>query len=225
MKTLVLSLAVTFTFAAAGCKKAEKQKEPAKPTAAQPAKPAEPPKPNAAPAPAAAGALQPGKYAVDPGHSAVIFKAKHFGAGYTYAWFKEFEGSFTVDADPAKSAVDVTVKVGSVDSRIPKRDAHLASPDFFNAAQFPTATFKSTKVEKAADGWNVTGDFTLRGKTKSVTAKVTPVGNGKSPKGQVLGGFEGKLMLNRQDFDVKFMTGALGDDIEVTLALEGALQK
>ena len=230
MKMIVLSLAATLSLGFAGCKKAEKPKEAPKPPQAQqqPApKPTEPPKPNTPPIPAgtATGALQAGKYAVDNGHSAVIFKAKHMGAGYTYAWFKEFDGSFTVDADPAKSSVELTVKTESVDTRVPKRDNHLRSPDFFNAAQFPTATFKSTKVEKAADGWNVTGDFTLRGKTKSVMAKVTPVGNGKNPMGKVLGGFEGKLTLNRNDFDVKFMPGALGDDVELTLSLEGVLQQ
>jgi polyisoprenoid-binding protein YceI len=99
------------------------------------------------------------------------------------------------------------------------------SPDFFNSAQFPTATFKSTSISKATDGtWNVSGDFTLRGATKPVTAKVALVGSGKDPMGKTLGGVEAKLTITRHDFGVSFMKGALGDDIEITIALEGNLQ-
>jgi polyisoprenoid-binding protein YceI len=163
-----------------------------------------------------------GKYAVDPIHSAVLFRSRHFGAGAVYGWFKEFEGSVTVDPDPAKSSVELTVKTASLDTRMGKRDDHLRSPDFFNAAQFPTATFKSTKLEKAGDGsWSLSGDLTVRGVTKPVSAKLNALGTGKAPNGKVLAGFEAKLTVNRHDFGVSFMKGALGDEVEITVAVEG----
>ena len=235
MKKLVLAAIATVALGTVACKKHEAQKPAPKaeapkaeaPKAEAPkAAPATPPTAAAAPAPGAAtGDIAPGKYTVDNVHSAVLFKARHFGAGFTYAWFKEFDGSFTVDADPAKSSIDFTVKTASVDSRNEKRDGHLKSPDFLNAMQFPTATFKSTKIDKAGDGsWNVTGDFTLRGKTKAVTARVQPLGTGKTPPpaGKTIAGFEGKFTVNRHDFDVSFGKGGLGDDVEITVALEGA---
>jgi polyisoprenoid-binding protein YceI len=211
------TLIVFLALAGSACKKKETPSAP-KPSVA-------PAAPSGASAPAATASIPPGRYLIDNVHSAILFKAKHFGAGYTYAWFKDFEGSFTVDPDPTKSAVEVTVKTASVESRVEKRDHHLRSPDFFNAAQFPTATFKSKTVSKAADGtWNVSGDLTLRGQTRPVTAKVTLVGSGKDPKGSTLAGVEATLTVPRHDFGVSFMKGALGDNIEVTIALEGILQ-
>jgi polyisoprenoid-binding protein YceI len=217
MKTTLFSLSALALLAASGCKKAEKPKEaPAVPKAA----PA--PSPSAAPV---ASPVSPGRYVVDPVHSAVLFKVRHFGAGNVYAWFGDFEGSFVADADPTKSRVEVTVKTASIDTRVEKRNNHLRSPDFFNAAQFPTATFRSTRVERAADGnWSLSGDLTVRGKTKQVAATVVPLGMGKSPDGTVLAGLEAHLKVNRQDFDVKFMTGLLGDEIDITIALEGKKQ-
>jgi polyisoprenoid-binding protein YceI len=168
---------------------------------------------------------RPGAYAVDPVHTFVFFKVQHFGAGYTYGQFKDVQGKFVLDADPARSSLDLSIKTASVDTNNAKRDGHLQSPDFFNAAMFPAITFKSTKVAKAADGsLDVTGDLTIRGKTKSVTAKVAAVGAGEDPQKKYRAGFEGKASINRQDFDVSFMKGLLGDSVEITLGLEGVAQ-
>ena len=77
-------------------------------------------------------------YRVDPVHSSVIFRVKHFGVGYFYGRFNEASGAFVVDAaNPSMSSVEVQVKADTVDTHNPKRDQHLKSPDFFNAKQFP----------------------------------------------------------------------------------------
>jgi polyisoprenoid-binding protein YceI len=157
-------------------------------------------------------------------HSFSLFKIQHFGAGFVYGWFKETDGKFVVADDPTKSSLELSIKADSIDTHNAKRDGHLQSPDFFNAAQFPTITFKSTKVAKAADGFDVTGDLTIRGKTKSITAKVAPTGGGEDPQKKYRGGFEGHVTINRNDFDLGFMPGALGDTVEITLALEGIAQ-
>src|SRR5262249_28549578 len=172
-----------------------------------------------------APAPKAGAYAVDPAHSFVLFKIHHFGAGFVWGQFKETEGKIALADDPAKDSIELSIKTTSVDTHNAKRDAHLQSPDFFNAAQFPAITFKSTKVARNADGTlDVTGDLTIRGKTKAVTAKVTPTGAGEDPMKKYRVGFEGRATLNRNDFDVSFMPGALGDNVEIILALESVAQ-
>ncbi len=174
---------------------------------------------------AAANAPKAGTYVVDPVHSFTLFKIHHFGAGFVYGWFKETSGKLVVDADPRKSSLELAIKADSIDTHDAKRDEHLRSSSYFNVMQFPIITFKSTKVVPAADGQlEVTGDLTIRGKTKSVTAKVTPTGAGEDPQRKYRGGFEGRVTIDRNDFGLGFMPGALGDDVEITIALEGVAQ-
>jgi polyisoprenoid-binding protein YceI len=174
---------------------------------------------------AAPPAPKAGAYAIDPAHSFALFKIQHFGAGFVWGQFKEMEGKIALADDPAKDTIDLSIKTASVDTHHAKRDAHLQSPDFFNAVQFPAITFKSTKVAKNADGTlDVTGDLTIRGKTRSVTAKVTPTGAGDDPMKKYRVGFEGHVTVNRNDFDVSFMPGLLGDNVEIILALESVAQ-
>jgi polyisoprenoid-binding protein YceI len=164
----------------------------------------------------------PGTFHVDPTHSTVLFKVRHLGAGYIYGWFKEFSGSFTIDADPKKSHVDLSVKAASVDTRDEERNANIAGPDFLNAKQFPELTFKSTSVDVSGAGWRVTGDLTIHGITKPVTFTAAPVGDGKDPQGTRLVGVEARFPISRGDFGVTFMPGVVGPEMELIIALEGA---
>src|SRR5437879_3709531 len=110
------------------------------------------------------------EYVLDEAHSGVNFKISHIGLSWTFGRFKEVSGSCTLDAAaPAKSAFNLTIKADSIDTNNQKRDDHLKSPDFFNATQFPTITFKSTAVKPVEGGLEVTGDFTMHGVTKAVT--------------------------------------------------------
>lgn len=168
----------------------------------------------------AAPKAKPGTYAIDPVHSFVLFKVQHFGVGHIWGQFNEIDGKITLADDAAKSGVDVSIKTASINTHNTKRDAHLQSPDFFNAAQFPTITFKSTAVKATADGFDVTGDLTIRGKTKSITAKAAAIGAGEDPMKKYRVGFEARATVNRQDFDVSFMPGAIGDQVELILAIE-----
>ena len=150
-------------------------------------------------------------YKVDPGHSQVLFTTTYFGHSHFTGRFNGFSGTI-VDG----TSIELTVEIGSVDTGIDKRDGHLKAPDFFNAKQFPQATFKSTAWKKTGDNtWDVTGDFTLRGKTKSVTAKITKVGTGKDPKGNERGGFDAVLSIDRHDFGVDYGKGGLGAKAEI----------
>lgn len=125
-----------------------------------------------------------------------------------------------------------TVKVASVDTNEAKRDEHLRSADFFDAAKFPEIRFVSTSVKSAGDRrYDVTGDLTLRGVTRRVTLPVTFLGVQKDPWGNEKAGFETAVTLNRKDFGVSWnkaldQGGAiLGDDVSVSISLETARAK
>jgi polyisoprenoid-binding protein YceI len=164
----------------------------------------------------------PGSFEVDATHSTVLFKATHAGAGYVYGWFKDVSGAFTIDADPAKSHVELSVKVASVDTRDDERNANIAGPDFLNAKQFPELTFKSTRVDATATGWHIAGDLTIHGATKSVAFDAVLVGDAKGPQGRRLVGVEARFTITRGDFGVLFMPEMVGPDLELIVALEGA---
>ena len=108
---------------------------------------------------------------IDSSHTRTGFSVKHLVISDVKGEFGKTAGKVQIDdADLSKSSVEVTIEVGSVDTRDEKRDNHLKSADFFDAAKFPTITFKSTKVAPGKDGaLTVTGDLTMRGVTKPVT--------------------------------------------------------
>jgi polyisoprenoid-binding protein YceI len=163
-------------------------------------------------------------YQVDPVHSSVVFRVKHMGVGYSYGRFNDIGGTFAFDdKDPAATSFDIQLKADSVDTANAKRDTHLKSPDFLNAKEFPTITFKSKEVRPNKDGgYEVTGDLTLRGVTKTITVRMHHVGSGKDPfGGGTRTGFEGNFTVKRKDFGINFMPDALGDDIWILVGFEG----
>lgn len=162
-------------------------------------------------------------YQVDPVHSAVVFRVKHMNASHAWGRFNELSGSFALDpTDPAGSQVDIKIQTGSVDTGNAKRDQHLKGPDFFNAVQFPSITFKSTSVAKGSDGaYDVTGDLTLHGVTRPVRVKVTPVGTAKGPTGTPVAGVDASFLVKQSDFGMTKMVGPIGDEVWVNVSLEG----
>jgi polyisoprenoid-binding protein YceI len=162
-------------------------------------------------------------YGVDSVHSSVIFRIKHLSASYFYGRFNDVSGNISFnEGDPSKSSFDVQVKADSVDTKNGGRDKHLKSPDFFNVKQYPTITFKSKQVKKTGDQqYEVTGDFTLHGVTKPLTVKVEHTGTGKGMKGEQRAGFETTFTIKRSEFEMSFMLDGLGDDVQITVSLEG----
>jgi polyisoprenoid-binding protein YceI len=174
--------------------------------------------------PTVAGAAS---YSVDPTHSSAIFKIKHLGTSNFYGAFKGMSGTVDFDpANPAKSSVNVTIQSASVDSRNEQRDGHIKSPDFLNAAEFPTITFESTGVKSlGGDRYEVAGNLTLLGVTKPVTAMVEKTGEGTNPRNkQNLIGFEATFTVDRTAHDMSFMSGPLGNEIAFILAIEAIEQ-
>jgi polyisoprenoid-binding protein YceI len=162
-------------------------------------------------------------YNVDPVHTAALFKVKHVDVSYTYGRFNDVAGTIVFDAaNPASSKVDITIQAGTVDTYNQKRDAHLASPDFFDAKQFAALKFVSSSFKKVDDStFEVAGDFTLHGVTKPLTLTVKKIGEGKDPWGGYRIGFESTFTIKRSDFGMDKMLENIGDEVTVTFATEG----
>jgi polyisoprenoid-binding protein YceI len=165
-------------------------------------------------------------YTIDPVHSVVLLKVKHLGLADAYGRFNEMSGEVRYnEAEPEKSSINFEVKADSIDTANEDRDKHLRGPDFFNATEFPTLTFKSTKVEKKDDDeFEVTGDFTVRGTTKPVTFEFELGGTGKGMQGEERFGGGAEFTVKRSDFGIDYLPQALGDDVEVVVSLEGIKQ-
>ena len=171
-----------------------------------------------------------GIYGLDKAHSAVGFKVKHMGLVDIPGYFRDFKGTVNYNAkDMTKSTVEFTAQVISVDTGVKGRDEHLRKADFFEVDKFPELTFKSTKVEKKKKQWMLTGDFTMKGVTKSVTFPFNVVGFAKDQRGSKMG-VTGETVINRRDFGVNYggnlPSGVpmLSDNITVVLQLECNLQ-
>ncbi|PWU03075.1 MAG: polyisoprenoid-binding protein [Terriglobia bacterium] len=165
---------------------------------------------------------------IDPVHSCIHFSIRHFVISKIHGRFTKWGGTIHLDeASPAASDVSVEIDATSVDTNDAKRDGHLQSPDFFNTAEHPKITFRSTSVESAGPGkYKVTGDLTLRGVTKPVTLNVEHGGSVKDPWGNQRGGFSLKGDINRQEFGMTFNAVleaggvALGDNVEFSIDVE-----
>jgi len=159
-------------------------------------------------------------YKIDPVHTQVIFRIGHLGISKVFGRFDTIEGSFVTDDDPSKASFNATISVDSVDTGNAQRDKHLKSPDFFNAKQFPDITFKSTSITKTGDTYQATGDLTLHGVTKSITIPMTKIGQAKTMAGE-RAGFDIQFTVKRSDYGINFMPGAVGDDVDLLINLEG----
>jgi polyisoprenoid-binding protein YceI len=160
------------------------------------------------------------EYNVDLVHSSMSFNVQHLGIAFVHGRFNEFGGTFTIDPDPAKCSFTMNVKVESIDTANRMRDDHLKKADFFDAAKFPTITFKSTAIKAAKDGYQVTGDFTMHGVTKSITFTLAG-GMTVELKGQKHIGFTTALTLMRSEYGMKGGIPAIGDEVGISISFEG----
>jgi len=178
-------------------------------------------------APAAALA-QTSTWDFDPSHSHASFTVRHMVISNVRGEFRKMSGKVVLDEkDVTKSTVEATIDATTVDTREEKRDAHLRSPDFFNVAQHPTLTFKSTKVEKAGEGkLKVTGNLTMNGVTKAAVLDVTgPTAPVLTPWGKTLRGVSATTTLNRKEFGLMWNKAVeagpiVGDEVKVELEVE-----
>ena len=146
-----------------------------------------------------------GDYTIDPSHTRVGFSARHAMVTKVRGHFDSFEGTAHIDTvTPANSSVTVTIQAASVTTGNEQRDGHLKTPDFFDIATYPQITFVSTNVERDGAEWDITGDLTINGVTKSVTIPFEETGSAKDPFGNTRVGFEGDVTIDRTEWNLSF---------------------
>jgi polyisoprenoid-binding protein YceI len=165
-------------------------------------------------------------YLFDKSHSKVGFQIRHW-LTKVEGRFTEYDGKILIDREkPANSSVEMTIQASSIDTGQERRDNHLRSADFFEVEKYPTITFKSSKVvPKEKDLYEVTGDLTMHGVTKTIVAPVRHTGFlnlGKQEKA----GFEITFPINRKDYGIVWNRTAdqggvmLGDEVEISVLVE-----
>jgi polyisoprenoid-binding protein YceI len=171
-----------------------------------------------------AGAARADGWEIDSMHSAAHFTVRHMMVSKVRGDFGKVTGSINLDdKDVTKSTVEASIDASTINTREPKRDAHLKSNEFFDVTRFPTITFKSKKVEAAGAGkLKVTGDLTIHGVTKSVVLDV----DGPSPAANNKRGATATTKLSRKDFGLtwnKMLEAggvAVSDEVDVEIDLE-----
>ena len=164
---------------------------------------------------------------IDPAHSAAQFSVRHMMVSNVRGHFKVSGTAKWDPQNPAASSIDAAIDVASLNTREVKRDAHLKSPDFFDAEKFPNMTFKSKKVERAGEGkLKMTGDLTIHGVTKEVVFDVEgPTQELKSPQGTRIGA-GATARINRKDFGLAWNRAiegggvVVGDEVQITMDVE-----
>ncbi len=158
---------------------------------------------------------------IDITHSTALFKVHHVGAGMFYGRFNDVEGTIALGEENLPS-FNVSISIDSVDTGNSKLDSHLKSPDFFNAIEFPTMTFKSTEVKPTDENtYEVSGEMTMHGVTKAITVEMVKTGQVTKRRGEMIG-FETEFTINRSDFGMDYgvENKALSDQTKVIVALE-----
>ncbi|MTI42980.1 polyisoprenoid-binding protein YceI [Roseibium hamelinense] len=166
---------------------------------------------------------EPVAYEFDKSHSNLSFTYDHLGYSTTDGRFGEWEGTLLIDKDtPANSSIEFTIEIDSMDTFWAERDKHLKSPDFFDAANHPQATFKSTSVEQVGENQlEVTGDLTIKGKTKPATLNVDVTAMGEHPMAKKPAvGFAITTVVKRSDYGMDMFVPYVGDEVSVTFHSE-----
>ncbi len=168
-------------------------------------------------------------YQIDPAHTHAQFKVRHLMVSNVKGDFDKVSGTVVLDdANPSASSINVTVDVNSISTREPQRDAHLKSADFFDVEKFPTMTFVSKEVVKSGDdSYEVVGDLTLHGVTKTIDLDVEDVTPEiKDPMGLFRRGASAKATILRSDFGLVFNMVleaggvAISDEVHITIDTE-----
>jgi polyisoprenoid-binding protein YceI len=173
------------------------------------------------------------EWKIDAAHSLVQFAVKHMMFTTVRGRFTDVQGRIHCvdEADPSSASVEATIAAASIDTSDAQRDTHLRSPDFLDAEQYPTITFKSTRVEQTGeDQLRIRGDLTIRDVTREVALETTYNGRGTNPWGQEVTGFTAETRLNRKDFGLTWNaaleSGGLlvGDKLDILIEIQAVKQ-
>jgi polyisoprenoid-binding protein YceI len=164
---------------------------------------------------------------IDPAHTQSNFTVRHMVISNVRGEFKKTSGTVRIDEqDPSRSSVEAVIDAGSIHTREDKRDAHLRSPDFFDVERYPKITFRSSKVERAGEGWKVAGDLTMHGVTRPVVLDVSALTpEVKDPYGMTRRGLSARTTVNRRDFGLNWSKTVeagpvVGDEVKIEIEAE-----
>lgn len=161
-------------------------------------------------------------YTVDPNHTFPHFQINHLGFSTMHGRFDKTSGTVTLDRAAKTGSVDISIETGSISTGYVKRDEHLKSPDFFNAAEFPAITYKSTAMHYKGDTpASVDGNLTISGVTKPVTLTIDAFNCGANPMNKKEEcGAAASAQIKRSDFGVKYGLPNIGDDVKLEFEIE-----
>jgi polyisoprenoid-binding protein YceI len=165
---------------------------------------------------------------IDPAHSSANFSIRHMMIAKVHGGFSRISGALRLNqGDPSQSSVEAAIDATSIDTREPKRDEHLRSPDFFDVEKYPTLAFRSRRVETEGDGFRVIGDLTVRGISKEVVLSVEGLDSEmKDPWGNLKLGASATTKIKRKDFGLTWNAALeaggvlVGDDVTITLDVQ-----
>ncbi|MDB5668712.1 MAG: polyisoprenoid-binding protein [Alphaproteobacteria bacterium] len=163
-----------------------------------------------------------GSYALDRSHAKIIWSVSHFGFSTYYGEFTDFDARLILDAaNPERSRLNVTVNTPSVATHNDALDTHLRNADFFGVADHPTATFNSTAIRRTgATTAEVTGDFTMLGRTRPLTLDVTFNAARENMAGVYTAGFSATGTIKRSDYGMNYALPAVGDEVALQISGE-----
>jgi polyisoprenoid-binding protein YceI len=176
---------------------------------------------------AATPKIEAGTYAIDPAHTKVGFEISHLVISTVEGRFDTFTGNVVMGKKLDDTKIDASIDVASVSTGNADRDKHLKSPDFFDAAKYPTITFVAKSVSGAADHLAVKGDITIHGVTKPITLDAKYTGVVNDPFGNTRVAFAGKGKLSRKDFGLTWSKAVeagpvVGDEVTLDLRIEAS---
>ena len=164
---------------------------------------------------------------LDKDHTTIGFAVKHMVISRTQGEFLDYSGVVEMDAEAQEfKTIQATIQTQSIFTDHQKRDEHLRSPDFFDAATFPTMTYNMTSYKKTGETYTAVGNLTIKGITKEITLVGTFNGVVQDPWGNTRAGFTAEGTLNRQDFGIQFNKlldnggFVVGNDVQLKLEVE-----
>jgi polyisoprenoid-binding protein YceI len=163
-------------------------------------------------------------YTLEPNYTQGVFRWNHLGFSSPAAQFSQGQGTLEFDpANPTRASVEVTIPLSTLNTGVPDLDDDFRSSAFFDTARFPSATFKSTRVDAGAakDQLKVTGNLSLHGVTRPVVLDVTVVKAGNNPRNSLpTVGFDAMTTLKRSEFGLGAYVPQVGDEIQMHIIVQ-----
>ena len=171
------------------------------------------------------------RWEIDSSHSSVHFSVRHLVIAKVRGTFTRWSGTVQIpDGDLSKATVSVTIDASSIDTGVADRDAHLKSPDFFDASQYPELRFVGKRVQRSGNESEVVGDLTIKGITREVVLRIEQHGQTKDPWGNVRAAFTAWTSIDRKDFGLTWNQALeaggvmVGDRVEIEADIEAVKQ-